>query len=246
MGEIENSSFMQILMIVILLLCGYLWLLQYVYQHAANRSNLPVLAIFLLLIYGGVSGMLMMILSRMGNMEVVFVSTLILAACVTVFMMLTFVIRRFREIQKRWLSIFIVYLLALAYVTVFSRDGVSNDTSIFAGFTSVQKFIETGDVGVFRHLMLNLAMFVPVGVLLPMIQPERLNKLMVVAPISAMMTVMIESVQLLLRLGQCDLEDITANALGGVVGLLLYRIGLRFLKATPHNSPSASSGKSAS
>lgn len=219
----ESSSVIQVIILVIILLCGYLALLQYVYQHAAARSNLPLLAVTLLLIYGGVSAALFLVLSRMGSMEMVFLSALMLAACITVFFMLVYVIKNFRQLNKGWLSLFIVYLLALGYITVFSRDG-SNDTSIFSGFTSIEEAIQTRSVEPLNHLFLNVLLFVPVGFLFPFIQPNRLNNLLLVTIICAMMTVTIESIQLMLQLGQCDLEDIVANTAGGALGFLIYCI----------------------
>ena len=227
MDESSSSTVIQLIILIILLLCGYLALLQFVYQHSATRSNLPMLAVTLFLIYGGVSGALLLVLSRMGSMEMIFVSALMLGACITVFLMLVYLFRHFRELQKGWLGLFLVYLFALGYITVFSRDG-SNSTEIFTGFTSIEEAIRTGSVEPLNHMFLNVAVFVPIGFLFPFIHPEQLNKLMLVTIISAMMTVTIESIQLMLQLGQCDLEDIVANTAGGVIGFLFYRLYVRF------------------
>ena len=227
MDEGSSSAVIQLIILVILLLCGYLALLQYVYQHSATRGNLPMLAVTLFLIYGGVSGALLLVLSRMGSMEMIFVSALMLGACITIFLILAYLLRHFRELQKGWLGLLLVYLFALGYMTIFSRDG-SNSTAIFTGFTSIEEALRTGSIEPLHHLFLNVFLFVPIGFLFPFIQPEHLNKLMLVTIISAMITVTIESIQLMLQLGQCDLEDIVANTVGGILGFLGYRIYARF------------------
>ena len=45
MSELGNMGMMQWILVVILALCGYLALLKYVYDHAANRNAFPILAI---------------------------------------------------------------------------------------------------------------------------------------------------------------------------------------------------------
>ena len=71
---------------------------------------------------------------------------------------------------------------------------------------------------------MNVAMFVPIGFLFPLILPEKLNKLSLVIPLGLMLTTLIETTQMLLRMGQCDLEDLVANTVGAIIGLLLYRM----------------------
>ncbi len=227
MSEMGNQGAIQIIIIVILLLCGYLGILQYVYKHAENQSAFPILAVFLLILYGSISGMLVYVLGSLGNMEIAFMGILMLGACLFMFFSLRGLTLHFREISKSWLAMFLVYVLAVAYVTIFSRHG-ENDTSILTGFVSIEKAIRTRSTRPLNHMMLNVIMFVPLGYLFPMILPGRLNKILLVTIMGAMMTVTIESVQLLLRLGQCDLEDMLANTLGAVIGLLFFRLYNRF------------------
>ena len=219
----EASGSMSLILLVILMLCGYLALLKYVFDRAANRSAFPLLAVLLLLLYGGICGALYLILRSMGSDEVMLLGFLILGACVTVFLMLSYLLRHFREMRAGWLAMFVTYLLVLGYITVFSRDG-TNSTAILAGFTSFEEALETHSLQPLNHFLLNVVMFIPLGFLFVMMQPSRLDRVLLVLPISTMLSVTIETIQLMLRLGQCDLEDIVANALGGVIGLLLYRV----------------------
>lgn len=231
MDELGAQSMIQILLIVILLLCGYLVLLKYVFDHAANRGAFTLLALVLLMIYGGLSGGLMLLLTRMGDMDFVFMALLMLGACITLFLMFVYLLRNFTEMRKGPLSLFVLYLLVLAYITIFSRHG-QNSTAIFTSFTAIQEAIETRSFEPLKHMLLNVLLFVPLGVLFPMMQPEKLNSLLRIIPVGAMLSVTIESIQLLLGLGQCDLEDIVANTLGAVIGLLGFRLYRRYVRAT--------------
>jgi len=223
---LDNQNMMQLMLIVILALCGYLALLKYVYDHAANRASFPMLAVLVLVIYGVVCGGVVMVLSQMGSMEYTFVGFLLLGACAMLFAMLAYFVRHFSEIRKSWLALFLMYLLVVGYLTLFNRRG-TNDTYILTGFPSLREAIETRSLQPLNHMLLNTVMFMPIGFLFPMLQPKKLNNLLLVVAGSAMLSVAIESTQLMLRLGQCDLEDILANTLGGLVGLLGYRVYLR-------------------
>ena len=71
---------MQLLLIVILLMCGYFYLFQAVARRAASRASIPLLAVVLLGVYLLISLPLVLIISQMGGMSFAFLSLLILAA----------------------------------------------------------------------------------------------------------------------------------------------------------------------
>ena len=220
---------MQMILIGILLLCGYFYLFQAIAKRTANRSALPVIAVLLLLIYGLVSVVLIYVLDKLGSTEMTMLSFLLLMAVTVVAVLLFGAVRSFRKLNKGFLLLFIVYLLGLAYMTLLSR-GEANDTSIrmvpFASLTQAR----TKTTDMLNHMLLNVAMFVPVGILFPMIYPEKLAKWGIVLCVGLMLTVAIESTQLVFRLGQCDIDDIIANTAGALAGFLLFRIYQRFTR----------------
>ncbi|MBQ1311817.1 MAG: VanZ family protein, partial [Blautia sp.] len=75
-----------------------------------------------------------------------------------------------------------------------------------------------------RHMFLNVVMFVPYGFLFAMMDPEELTFVSRVLPAGLFMSTMIESVQMLLNRGQADVDDIIANTLGAVIGMIGFRI----------------------
>ncbi len=222
-GTMDN---MQLLLIVILLLCGYFYLFQAVAKRAASRASIPILAIALLVIYLLISLPLVLIIAQMGGTSFVVLALLILAACIGLFAAVFAMIRNFRDLNKTMLVLFILYLLMMSYVTIFSRRG-RVQTDILLSFDSIEEAINRHSLEPLQHLWLNIVMFVPLGILFSAIDPPRLARLGIILPFGMLLTTLIETTQLLLRIGQCDLEDLVANTLGACLGLLIFRLYYR-------------------
>ncbi|MBQ9719960.1 MAG: VanZ family protein [Oscillospiraceae bacterium] len=223
-----TQDLMQLALIAILLLCGYLYLLQIVTRRTENAVALPVIAVILLIIYLFIAIPLVFILQRLGSAGQVLLALLLLFACAFLFAAVYGLYRNFREINKGMLALFLVYTLAIGYVTIFSRDG-KNDTSIFLfRFDAFEKAIRTRSLEPIYDILLNVALFVPMGFLMPFVLPEKLDKWSYALMTGLMFTTVIEATQMLLRLGQADLTDIVTNALGAVIGFFFYRLTRRF------------------
>ena len=215
---------MQTILIVILMLCGYLYLLQIVTRRTANKNSLTLAAVVLLVIYSAITGALILILRTLGSAEMILMAFLLLFASISLGLAVYGMCRDFRKLNKGMLAVFLVYVLALAYITFFSRE-VREETVIkLVPFNSFAKALRTHSPDTINHLLLNIALFVPMGLLFPMIYPEKLSTIFFVLPIGLMCTTLIESLQLILRLGHCDIDDIIANTLGTLLGYLFYKI----------------------
>lgn len=218
---------MQLVLIAILALCGYFFLFQAVAKRAENKASLPLIAVMLLVIYGGIAAALFFVLSQLGSTGFMLIALLLLISCVVFFMGLYGFLQNLREVNLGMTVLYVLYVLMVGYVTIFSRrEGHSTD--ILLRFDSVEEALRLRSVEPLNHLLLNVAMFVPLGLLFTLIYPERLNRLACAAVMGLMLSTLIETTQMLLRMGQCDIEDIAANTLGAVAGLLLYRIFRRF------------------
>lgn len=226
MGRTGNIDTMQLLLIVILLMCGYFYLFQAVAKRAASRSSIPILAIVLLVIYLMISLPLVLIIGQMGGTSFTALALLILAACIGLFTTVYSMIKNFRQINKTMLVLFILYMLMVSYITVFSRRG-HVQTDILLSFDSIEEAINRHSLQPLQHLWLNIVMFVPIGALFAVIDPPRLARLSVILPLGMLLTTLIETTQLLLRNGQCDLEDLVANTLGACIGLIVYKLYIR-------------------
>lgn len=226
----DNQSILQYIMIGIVLLCGYLFLLQTVTQRTENKSSIPIVSIILLLIYLVVAVPVLYVISTLGSTGMMLIALLLLFTCVILIISIYGLIHHFRDVRKGMLAVFVSYLFAVAYITVFSR-GEENDTSIILiNFKMINEAIRTRSLEPLNHAFLNIAMFVPLGFLFPMIYPEKLTSFTFAAVIGMACTTIIETVQLMLKLGQADLTDIVTNVAGALIGYFIFKIFMRFRK----------------
>lgn len=80
------------------------------------------------------------------------------------------------------------------------------------------------NAGMITQILLNIVLTVPLGVLLPIVFPNRFNKFLPVLGISLTVSFLTELTQLLTG-RSADIDDIIANTVGGLIGLALYVIG---------------------
>lgn len=127
------------------------------------------------------------------------------------------------------LAAFVFYLLCLYHITVW-RYGVSWADVFSPGPRAVNlvPLVETlGNLqyGVWAfvyNLLGNVVWFVPLGLLLPLCRPgTRLSRTVLTG---AAVSLSIELLQLLLRTGITDVDDLIFNALGAALGWWPYRL----------------------
>lgn len=111
------------------------------------------------------------------------------------------------------------YVAYVLYVTVFGRAEAEEIKYNFILFWSYLATMRGEGVNLMRGNYLNVAMFVPLGVLLwcAMGRREWWKVLLMLVLFSAS----IEVLQLLLRRGFCEFDDVFHNAVGGMIGYYL-------------------------
>ena len=134
----NNQDIMQIILIAILLLCGYLYLFQLVAKRTENAYALPFVAVILLVIYLFIAVPLLLIIRRLGSVDQMLLALLILFSCAFLFAAIYALIRDFRSVNKGMLALFLVYTLAVGYITIFSRDGTNDTTITLSRFDSIE------------------------------------------------------------------------------------------------------------
>ena len=149
------------------------------------------------------------------------------AASITIAAFLSGILWRF-YIHKsiRWtfwcrllpLFLFVVYVYCILQLTILSRKPGS-----FGGmdWRILARWNESDAQKAF--LIMNLIMFIPLGILLPMFG-KWAGHILVSWPIAIICSTGIEMIQLKYRLGFCQLDDIIANSVGFLVGFLGYLI----------------------
>lgn len=73
------------------------------------------------------------------------------------------------------------------------------------------------------NLLGNVLLFLPMGAFLPLLFP-RLRGFFRTLPAAALVTIVVEILQVLLLAGSCDIDDVILNLLGTALGYPFYRI----------------------
>lgn len=233
MGNLLGQNPTELVLLVILLTAGYLAVLPGILKRVRGQGIAWLAAAVLLFVFLCLGGILALMVQSSGSFGqvlfvcLVFISAGILGGCVWNFA------RSFQYINKGAAALFFIYLAAVLYITLFSRLGENNSSIRMEVLASVKQAVQTGSVQELRHLILNFAMFIPLGGLFRWMQPKRRAGLLPAFLTGMMISTLIEAIQMIYRIGQCDIDDIIGNSLGMAAGFLICRLILR----RPYESP---------
>ncbi len=127
---------------------------------------------------------------------------------------------------------FIAYLSLLGYLVFFSSGLNREDHAEYRYnltlFQEIGRYygvgMRTGSWRLFLwNVVGNVCVFVPFGVLLPMLF-KKCQKFIPVLLLSFELSLVIEIVQLVTRVGSFDVDDLLLNTIGGILGYITYRI----------------------
>jgi len=127
---------------------------------------------------------------------------------------------------------FIAYLLLLVYVVFFSSVFGREDQSIYRYnltlFHEIERYygvgIRTGSWNLFLlNVVGNVCVFIPWGIFLPKLF-QKCRKMPLVLLLSFELSLVVESIQLIARVGCFDVDDLLLNTIGGLLGYLFYKI----------------------
>ncbi|MCA0983478.1 VanZ family protein [Halobacillus yeomjeoni] len=142
-----------------------------------------------------------------------------------------------------WLRVFltislIVYLgilfkmIVLKYVHIYDVMSLINERNSgfqrnnFVPFRTILDYLFHNEVGAyikFRNLFGNILGFIPFGFLVPLVS-RRQHSLYTVGIYSFLVSLSFESLQLFLRVGSFDVDDLILNTLGGLCGYMMVRL----------------------
>lgn len=126
-------------------------------------------------------------------------------------------IRRAAGFRRRLNMVLLLAAVAgVLYLTVFSRE--SRDAElVLIPFYSFWEAKEQPEM--YRSMLMNLFLFVPVGLVMPFALPQHVScKIVITVVFAAMLSGGIEIVQYVWGLGRCEVDDVIMNALGAGVG----------------------------
>lgn len=130
----------------------------------------------------------------------------------------------------------VLYLVLLVYSLLFARffgrdEAFSCYRYNLIPLREIVRFYtcwkQVGALSAFLNLAGNLAGFIPLGFLLPAVS-RRMNSWVRILKTGFFLTLILEILQLVLRAGIFDVDDILLNTLGALVGYQIYWLFGRF------------------
>lgn len=121
-----------------------------------------------------------------------------------------------------WWFILIFYLFVVLSVTLLRRYGFWNGNVISFFYSYKEAWISASETA-WRNIILNIFMFVPLGFWLPA-GKDKFRVFWKTSLAGCLLTVAIESLQLIFSLGLCEVADVFNNTLGTMIGYGLYKI----------------------
>ena len=127
--------------------------------------------------------------------------------------------------------LFLIYLAGLCYFLFFAENygrifGQENYRYNLIPFKEIERFwIYRKELGIhsFFNLAGNILGFMPAGFFIPMLWEERKGFWFTVC-VTFEMSLLLEILQLIFRVGSFDVDDLILNTLGGILGYLLLKM----------------------
>lgn len=128
--------------------------------------------------------------------------------------------------------LFVLYLIGLIYFLFFAENygRIISDGDYrynLVPLKEINRFIkyrdELGTLAVITNLGGNVVGFIPFGLILPIIN-RRTRNFFLITMLSFEFSLLVETVQLVLKVGSFDVDDIILNTLGGMIGYFIFYI----------------------
>ncbi len=133
-----------------------------------------------------------------------------------------------------WIA-FIIYIFLMVHFLFFSErfgrtpsDGYRYNIVPFAEIGRYVRYGgKIGNLNVILNLAGNVICFMPFGFMIPALSGRR--GFVRVALLCLLCSGMVEVIQLVSKLGSCDIDDVILNTLGGMLGYMTFCVCSRFV-----------------
>lgn len=138
-----------------------------------------------------------------------------------------------KQLSRAGVLVFIIYISILIYFVFFSdhygrTTGFQDFRYNLTLFAEIKRYINHRDYFTWENLLTNLVgnilVFAPMGILLPIMRKKKTGFFTVFAA-SFLLSLFIETVQLVFRVGVFDVDDLLMNTIGGGLGYVLFLLG---------------------
>lgn len=135
-----------------------------------------------------------------------------------------------------WL-LFLIYIAVLVYFLFFcekyGRTATDDYHYNLIPFSEMKRYFIYYDLigfkGFFLNIIGNILAFVPLGICIPLLV-RGYRKFLLVFFYGILFTVCVETIQLLLKVGSFDVDDMILNTLGVAIGYVCYYIFYKWYK----------------
>ena len=124
--------------------------------------------------------------------------------------------------------LFLLYLIAVISVTFIVRETMvlrtpENRGVILQPFRKFEAMMNGAHFFWFKQIFLNILLFVPFGILLPMVS-KRFNNSIIAVAAGCLFSGTIEIMQYITGRGLTEIDDVITNTIGVAVGVVIYKI----------------------
>ena len=126
--------------------------------------------------------------------------------------------------MKKQISAFLLGITVgiILWITLIGRERIHTDLFLFRPLHSFINLLDQiRKFGIHSNFLGNVLLFIPIGVLFPICFS---NKLFSVLISGGLLTVSIETLQLLFSRGYFEVDDLVSNLAGAIIGFSMYRI----------------------
>ena len=189
-----------------------------------SRGNLWLIDIVVTVMYLLVAAIVALFEIYSGYNPMVLYAALAMGVLVMVFFFVKIYFDHPRSTNRRAQLLFLGYFCLVAYLTIFMRIGSVDTSIVTTPFDDLRDAFVRRDPSMMQHFLLNVALFIPFGYLVPATNPRYLRKWSFAMMGGLVASTVIETCQMFFQLGQSDVDDIIANTLGAVIGYVLVRL----------------------
>lgn len=203
---------------------GYFLVLGIALARTENRRSIPAIAVLVLILYLFACVVLYLLSTLVDSPGMMIYSLSAVLSCI----LIAVGIYKLKDSQGYNLGpliLLLLYLAAVFFVTLLSRSDGSNSSIQMEVFHFLKVHGRAGEAqNALQHALLNLAMFIPLGGLFFLAPMGDMPHWWSCTGFGLVVSVIIETTQMLLRRGICDVDDLLMNTAGAFVGYLLCRI----------------------
>lgn len=129
------------------------------------------------------------------------------------------------NLGRVYIILLAVYVACILYLTLVCRQSQGRTLELVP-FWSYTEAIR-GHQGMWFQIAANIALFVPIGILIGGIRSNK-RCIILAAIVGGALSVVIESCQYVFAIGTCEIDDIIDNTAGAVIGALIILMLMRF------------------